>query len=480
MLLRTLTATSLLACATLLFPQAGQADPAFSAGTNGIVKRIVALPDGGSYISGSFTEVNGTPRNKLARLHANGALDSSFDPGTGPTGGTSALNDLLALPDGKLLVGGSFTGFDGTEANHLVRLNADGSVDDGFDAGAGPNGAVDALALTPDGSIMITGYFSSVDGQPAIRLARLAADGGLDPGFDAGELFAGLYAGLKRIAVRPTGEVLVIGGFTINGAQKIVQLLPDGTLDPAFQPGGGADHGYHDALHDLALAPDGKAYIVGDFNRYDGIPRSRMARVNPDGSLDASWDPGTGPSQGPVASGPIPVTACALQPDGRLLVGGWFLQFNGQVQRQLACMQHNGDLDPLFDPGTGPAMPTGFFTEIHAMAMLADNDVLVGGDFTVYNGAPHHGLVKVRTHMLLGVDEPGSAPLRLASDGRMLHLGLPRPAVQLQLLDATGRVVRERARTLELPIGDLPNAMYVLRVVQHDGQARAVRWVKAS
>jgi uncharacterized delta-60 repeat protein len=104
----------------------GSADPGFNVASlvNGSVEVVVPLPDGKMYIGGSFTTVRGAVRRNVARLNADGTVDSSFDPGTG---GNSSVYALAVQSDGKVLVGGYFTNFAGTNYKMLVRLNTDGS-----------------------------------------------------------------------------------------------------------------------------------------------------------------------------------------------------------------------------------------------------------------------------------------------------------------------------------------------------------------
>lgn len=153
----------------------GTRDPAFNPGTgpDQEVQAIALQTDGRILIGGSFKTVNGIARAGLARLHADGSLDVSFDPGGG-------FNDVVhavgLAADGKILAGGEFTAFNGAEHNRIVRLNPNGSLDMGFEVGAGANGAVRALVVEPDTAIVIGGDFTEVKGLPRNRIARLHGD----------------------------------------------------------------------------------------------------------------------------------------------------------------------------------------------------------------------------------------------------------------------------------------------------------------
>ena len=134
------------------------------------------------------------------------ALDATFDPGAGAN---SIIHSVAIQSDDKILIGGDFTTYDGTSRNHIARLNADGSLDTGFDPGAGANNGVRSVALDADGKILIGGFFREYDGTAINRIARLNADGSLDAGFDPG---AGANDGIESVAIQADGKIL-LGGF---------------------------------------------------------------------------------------------------------------------------------------------------------------------------------------------------------------------------------------------------------------------------
>ena len=194
----------------LVWAADGSLDTSFDpgSGANSWVYELAIQPDGKILIGGNFTTYNGTGRNSIARLNADGSLDTTFDPGTG------ADNYVLGLAiqsDGKILIGGAFTTYNGTGRNSIARLNADGSLDTSFDPGAGANGFGYALAIQADGKILIGGDFTSYDGTGRNRIARLNADGSLDTSFDPG---TGADNYPVALAIQPDGKILIGGGFT--------------------------------------------------------------------------------------------------------------------------------------------------------------------------------------------------------------------------------------------------------------------------
>ncbi len=114
--------------------------------TNNQVGNVVVQADGKIVVSGSFTEIAGTPRNRIARLMADGSLDASYDPGA-----NSSVATLTLQSDGKLLIGGAFTTIGGVPRERLARLNIDGSVDATLETAA--NQYVSAIAQQADGKL---------------------------------------------------------------------------------------------------------------------------------------------------------------------------------------------------------------------------------------------------------------------------------------------------------------------------------------
>src|SRR4029434_8943900 len=110
-----------------------------------------------------------------------GSLDNSFNPGTGPDYGVTSV---AVQPDGKVLIGGYFYNVSGTNRNGIARLNANGSLDNTFDPGGGSNGGVKALALQSNGKVVIGGDFTTVNGTSRNHIARLNTDGSLDSSFN--------------------------------------------------------------------------------------------------------------------------------------------------------------------------------------------------------------------------------------------------------------------------------------------------------
>src|SRR5438034_752008 len=173
-------------------------------------------------------------------------------------------------------------------------------------------------------------------------LGRLNADGTLDPAFNPSPM-GGLGPPVSCLALQADGEILVGGAFTFLGGQQqryIGRLNPDGTLDTSFNPAPSGFFPIFPAIYSMVLQPDNEIIIGGNFDSLGGWAITNIGRVGPDGTIDGSFNPG--------ASGPI--YCLALQPDGRILVGGSFTNLSGQGCTNLGRLQVDGTLDNGFSP----------------------------------------------------------------------------------------------------------------------------------
>jgi uncharacterized delta-60 repeat protein len=186
-------------------------------GVNGEVNAMAVQTDGKIVIGGKFTAVNGVPRNNIARLNADGSLDRTFSEEQA-NGVNGQINALAIQPDGGIVVGGLFTQAGQVETMNLARYKADGSVDKTFggagNAAPGTNGVVLALAVQADGKIVVGGNFNSAFGQPCRSIARLKADGTLDGPVPAQSAL--LNGPVKALAANPNGTVVAGGLFTVE------------------------------------------------------------------------------------------------------------------------------------------------------------------------------------------------------------------------------------------------------------------------
>ncbi|HMD53108.1 MAG TPA: Calx-beta domain-containing protein, partial [Phycisphaerae bacterium] len=150
---------------------------------------------------------------------------------------------------------------------------------------------------------------------------------------------------------------------------------PPGSVDTGYNPLAG----FNNSVFALALEPsDNKLLVGGDFTLADGVGRNRIARLNPDGTLDNKFSSYL-PSQGASDV----VRALAVQTDGRILVGGDFTNFNGSLLSHIARLNYNGSLDSTFNPGAGANNTVYALAETF---VGGQREILIAGDFTTIRG----------------------------------------------------------------------------------------------
>jgi uncharacterized delta-60 repeat protein len=457
----------------------GSVDTSFDPGANGDVHTIAVQEDGKILIGGFFTTLGGggtgtTPRNYIGRLNADGSLDTTFDPGS-----SGFVYAITVQPDGKILVGGFFARLGGggtgtTDRHNIGRLNADGSIDQSF--GSAADSFVYTLALQPNGQILVGGFFTALGGSPASQasrsnIGRLNADGSLDTSFNPGA-----DNGVHRLVVQPSGNILIAGMFTKLGGGgtgttariHIGRLTANGSVDAGFNPGA------NDLVETIAAQPDGKILVGGAFTMLGGgtgtTTRNNIGRLNADGSLDISFNPGT---EGGFS---VNVFALAVQADGKIVIGGKFTKLGGGTgttpRSNIGRVYPGGSLDTDFDPGTN--------NRVFAMALQPDGKVLIAGDFTTVGGGGTGTISRDRIARLnadgsvdLGFN-PGAngtvLALAVQSDGKILVAG------QFSSLGGAGTTPRASIGRLNadgsLDTSFRPNATNAVSalVVQNDGK----------
>ncbi|MBS0631586.1 MAG: immunoglobulin domain-containing protein [Verrucomicrobia bacterium] len=358
------------------FATDGTVDPGLTAAMHapGIVSAIVPVANGQYVIGGGFSFVNDAPVSNLARINANGTVDTSFGTGSfyGPGGNVYAL---LAQPDGRIVVGGNFSTFNGANCGSLVRLNASGVLDGSFANGSNFNALVSGLALQPDGRIIAVGTFTAYTGSAALtnRIARLNADGTVDTGFSSavGTGINGTYPSIVRL--QSDGKILVSGSFaTINGLNvgNIARLNADGSPDTAFITTSGS--GFLSGVNTLALQADGRIVAGGFFPQYNGTNRSNIASLTSTGAIDTTFAPPNNNAFNNYVAG------LALQSDAKIVAFGNFTSYSGTTRNVFARLNANGTLDTGFNVPSAqvvvsPPTPTA------PVVGTPDGNFLVGG-----------------------------------------------------------------------------------------------------
>ena len=447
----------------------GVIDTSFDPGANNSVFALAVQPDDKILVGGTFTALGGgstgiTTRNRIARVNPDATLDAHFDPGA-----NGAVNALAVQADSKVVVGGAFTtlggGGTGTNTrNKIGRLSADGTFD-GFNPGA--NGAVNALAMQADGRVLVGGDFTIIDTITRNFIARLNVGGAIHSSFDPGA-----NNGVSAFAIQADGKIVVGGTFTTLGGggtgsitrNNIGRLNADGTPDNSFNPGANA------AVDTLAVQADGKILVGGSFTTLGGggtgtTTRNYIGRLNADGSLDTSFNPGAN----------FLVYSLAVQADGKILVGGAFTGLGGgtgtTARSFIGRLNSDGSLDPNFNPGANSG--------VNAMAVQADGKILLGGLFGTLGGGGTGTTTRQRigrlhpdgtldTSFNPGANSAGVNALTIQADGKIVVGG----AFTTLGGGGTGTTARNK-------IGRLTNTNAALQQLAADTNGSTITWTRS-
>lgn len=334
----------------------GSPDTTFLGGSISNVTAMAVQADGKIVIVGSFTNIGGVSRDRVARLESNGALDASFAAALTVNG---IVRDVTLQTDGKALIAGEFTSVAGTDRKGAARLNADGSLDASFTLSGGANGPVNVIEVQGDGKIVVGGEFTTMDGTPHPYLARMNANGSMDGSFRSA---TGLNAPVMDIAIQSDGKIVVAGSFTAAGGMTengLARFGSDGSLDAVFQAGlaSGAN------VHELELQVDGKIIVAGSFNSSGSVLRTNLARLNVNGSVDSNFNAQLSSSD--------EVNSIAVQGGGSILVAGKIGLLGGILPKLMVRLNANGGLDLSFD------LLSQFNRPVADMAVQADGRILV-------------------------------------------------------------------------------------------------------
>lgn len=398
----------------------GSQDFTFKMGTGfvgGILRTIQLQTDGKILVAGNFTNYNGTNIRNIIRLNSDGGMDLTFNPGISSD---YDINSVYIEDNGKIIIGGGFTSFNGTTVNGIARLNADGSLDVTFNqSGSGfSSSSIYTISKQSTGKIIISGIFSSYNGTNLSNIVRLNNDGSLDTSFNPSG--SGFDGQVNHHLVLPDDKIIVGGVFiNYNGILNsyLVKLNSDGSVDSSFNNGGSGPN-YH--VYDFKHLSNGKIILLGNYNSYNGISVKSIMKLNSDGTIDGTfsnsidniggskvymdqtenlWIAGFSYSYSKNQNGIVRidengyidksfnvgtgfgfgysfycVNKILIQPDGKILAGGYYSGYNGTAHSHLARINSDGSVDPSFN------LTHNFIGEIMAMGLQADGKIIIAGD----------------------------------------------------------------------------------------------------
>lgn len=416
----------------LAIAQDGQNDITFNTydnvsaqGADNTIRLSVVQPDNKIIIAGRFTRYNGTVANSLARLNIEGKVDKNFSAGLGTNGN---INTIAVQYNGKILIGGDFTAYNGLPVNKITRLNANGSQDKTFKTGIGANSSIKKILIQPDEKILVAGNFTSYNNVPAKGLVRLNKNGTLDNSFNAA--ITDSLLSIHQMAVLPNGKIIITGAaWNVFGDMRnligTLRLHKNGTRDYSFQEcifsvgdlyptinsigiendgnlllaGTNRDGGSSAPYRGLLVRVDGKGEIlqrIGSFwinsmqiqadekilalgfdNPDWGIIKRKVIRMNKDLSIDSSFilkddKIYEDPSQSTIQS-------LSIQKDGKVIIAGNFYEINGLAANNIARLNTDGSFDLTFNQRKGCN------GSVYAIAKQSNGRLLVGGEFSRYN-----------------------------------------------------------------------------------------------
>ena len=312
---------------------------------------------------------------QLVKVVGIGGADTSFNTFGG--GFNLAVFNIIQLSDNRILVGGGFTDYNGKSLNYIAKLNLDGTINNTFNIGTGFNGVVTSIAEQSDNKLLIGGSFTSYSGSSSNRIIRLNSDGDIDNTFVIG---TGFTSGVEVIKIQTDDKILVGGDFTeYSGISSnyIIRLNDDGSIDNTFNVGTGFD----DFVSAISIQSDDKILVGGGFTGYTGDSFSKIIRLNTDGSIDSTFTVGSGFDN--------TVETISIQSDDKILIGGSFTSYSGVSSNYIIRLNDDGSIDNTFNVGTG------FDDSVRKITIQPDAKIIVGGDFTDYDGTSVNRIVRL-------------------------------------------------------------------------------------
>jgi uncharacterized delta-60 repeat protein len=439
---------------SFLFAQVGTLDETFNVGTgaNGEVKIITVQPDGKILMGGGFTQYNGFSQNRLIRLFSDGSVDESFNIGSGPSG---IVNQIKVLEDGKILIAGAFSAYNGVPRKFMAKLNPNGSIDNSFNTLDNTNisSTVEDFLVLPDGKILMAGNITNFNDTGINYLVKLNPNGSLDTSFQQG---TGFNYPVQTVDIQSGGKIIVGGNFTTYDNQEvryITRLLPDGSLDATFNPGG---IGPGNKVTSVKVLDDDKILIGGGFGSYNNQSCQGFIRLNPDGTLDSSFE-----EAGGVVSSAHQI---AIQPNNKIVIAGSYTYFSSGFPRSLMRLNEDGSKDTEFDEGIGEGPNTILYT----CALQSDGKILIGGNFTNYDGTSIKRIARINGDFIMNVSDETKHSVVVCPNptNQYLQISSTQNWEEYAIFSLEGKLVEKGKydKNKNIPVVHLPKGVYVIRL----------------
>lgn len=341
-----------------------------------IINQAIELQNGEFLLVGKFIMPSGEVK-PIGLTNADGSWDSNFifNSDQDPQPFYSAIQ----LNNNEIAVTGSFNSIGKFGRNKIAAITLTGEVDSIFANTTGPDYNVLGAEILTNNKLVIVGSFQTYHNNLRNRIACLNPDGTLDTTSFNG---AGADATILCVDSQNDGKILIGGNFKhYNGVnqQCIARLNPDGSIDTNFHAQI-ADSGSVHTVLSFAIQPDGKVLVAGYFLDPNGIANQTVVRLMPDGTYDNSF-------VAPIINNQV--NALCLQPDGKILLAGMFSTCNGAVTNKISRLNTDGSLDQSFDPGGG------FNSFVRFLDIQDDGKILASGPFTSFNGQQASGIIRL-------------------------------------------------------------------------------------
>jgi len=333
-------------------PGPGSVDNSWQVTPNATTYAIALNATDDTRIGGEFTTVNALNRKRFASIRDTIPVSVLSQTGSIDNG---VVFCFCQLPDGKVLVGGTFTSVNGVTRNRLARFTSSGEFDASFNIAA--NGDVRSLALQADGSVIVGGFFTTFSGVARQGLAKITPTGSLDNRFNPVSSSSFIY----NIATQTDGKILVCGLSGIDLAFPAIQRLnSDGSRDSTFEANANS------TVWTSLVAANGHIYVAGSYTSIGGVSKRGLNRLNSTGALDATF------SEVQTAA-----VSLALQCDGRLIAGSTSAGSLSSTER-LVRLSATGTNDSTFVATAR--------NNVFGLGLQYDGKVIVAGNFTLAGG----------------------------------------------------------------------------------------------
>ncbi|WP_395066559.1 T9SS type A sorting domain-containing protein [Flavobacterium sp.] len=381
---------------------------------NNAVNLIELQSTNKSIISGYFTTYNNLSTPRITRLNTDLTLDQTFVT-AGPNPTSYPPNDMVIQSDDKIIVTGGFSGFSGgSNGFGIARLLANGAIDTSYNVGGAgtainlgyTNNIPYGLAIQSDNKILLGGDFYYYNGIQRLGIVKINTNGTIDTSFVPTELNSYYRSVVTGITIQPDGKIILLGFFsppTAGATQKnIIRLNANGTIDTTFLAGdtlgslsynGNLGVSLYSPLARAVVQPDGKIIIAGAFDKYNGTNVKCLVRLTATGSIDTSFNITTGVERA--------INELILEPTtNKLIIGGEFTVFGVTAVKKLIRLTTTGTLDTTFSIGTGTTDSTSsscFYclNYIKALKQQPDGKIIVGGKFTTFNGLSATNITRI-------------------------------------------------------------------------------------